>query len=309
MADGGLPTAAAAAVAAADGGADPRHDPDDVDPPPSCCAWGGHTAAEVGTSWLLPPLPLLAWRAALAAWVVGTLAWLAAADELDMVYFTNVNYTLLCGVLVATAAVTAYAVLVVRPPPHPSRRGGGGAAAAAAPPAVAAEAGGGGAKRADGAGPVWTATVLAFQVAASNALFLDVVYWALLFDTLSFSTTVVHLLNALVVGVDIALVSSMHLRWAYLLPSAAVALLWVFGFAWPWYAATGEWVYGFLDFREHSTAYTVGIYVGMTAWHLVAGALVVGLCRLREWAVYRRRRQRGGAGGRAPAAGEEAVFV
>jgi len=247
---------------------------------------------------------------ALAAWVVATLSWLAATDKLDMLFFTNVNYTVLCGVLVALAAVTAYAVLVVRPPP-PRRGGAAAPAAPAAPvapaaPAAAAEAGCGGVKCGD-AGPLWTATVLAFQVAASNALFLDVVYWALLFDTFSFATLVVHLLNALVVGVDVALVSSMHLRWAYLLPSAAVALLWVFGFAWPWYAGTEEWVYEFLDYRVHTTAYTVGVYVGMTAWHLAAGALVVGLCRLREWAVFRRRQQGGGRG--APATGELADSV
>lgn len=140
---------------------------------------------------------------------------------------------------------------------------------------------------------LWTVTVLGVQVVATNALFLDVVYWALLYDSFTFSGLVVHALNAAAVLADVAL-SAYHLRWAYLVPAAAAALLWVFGFAWPYYAASGSWVYGFLDFRDHSAGYMVAIYLGMTAWHFVAGALVVGLCRLRDWAAYRRRRRRGG---------------
>lgn len=228
--------------------------------PVTCCHWGGHTATEIGTSWLLPPLVLLVWRVGLAAWVLGTLSWLAASDRLDMVFFTNVNYSVLSAALFWLACATAFAVLVAkRPDQH----------------------------------VLWTITVLGVQVVASNALFLDVVYWALLYDTFTFAGLVVHAINAVAVLADVAL-SSYHLRWVYLIPSAAAALLWVFGFAWPYYAASGSWVYNFLDYRNHSAGYMVGIYFGMTAWHFVSGALVVGLCRLRDWAVYRRRRRQGG---------------
>ncbi|KAK1861314.1 hypothetical protein I4F81_003898 [Pyropia yezoensis] len=233
---------------------------DDDDLPVTCCHWGGHTATEIGTSWLLRPLVLLAWRVGLAAWVVGTLSWLAASDRLDMVFFTNVNYSVLSGALFWLACATTFSVLVAK---RPHRH------------------------------VLWTITVLGVQVVATNALFLDVVYWALLYDTLTFAGLVVHAINAVAVLADVAL-SSYHLRWVYLIPSAAAALLWVFGFAWPYYAASGTWVYNFLDYRTHSAGYMVGIYLGMTAWHLVAGALVVGLCRLRDWAVSRRRRRQEG---------------
>lgn len=233
---------------------------DDEGLPVTCCYWGGHTAAEIDTSWLLPPLVLLVWRVVLAAWVVGTLSWLAASDRLDMVFFTNVNYSVLSAALLWLACVTAFAVLVAK---RPHRH------------------------------VLWTVTVVGVQVVATNALFLDVVYWALLYDTFSFAGLVVHAINAVGVLTDVAL-SSYHLRWVYLIPSAAAALLWVFGFAWPYYAASGSWVYNFLDYRTRSAGSMVGVYLGMTAWHFVSGALVLGLCRLRDWAAYRRRRQQGG---------------
>lgn len=233
---------------------------DEDDLPVTCCQWGGHTDTEIGTSWLLPPLVLLVWRVGLAVWVVSTLSWLAASDRLDMVFFTNVNYSVLSGALFWLACATVFAVLVAK---RPHRH------------------------------VLWTITVLGVQVVATNALFLDVVYWALLHDTFTFSGLVVHAINAVAVLADVAL-SSYHLRWVYLIPSAAAALLWVFGFAWPYFAASGDWVYDFLDYRMHSAGYMVGIYLGITAWHLVAGTMVVGLCRLRDWAAYRRRRQSGG---------------
>ncbi|GAB0494343.1 hypothetical protein MMPV_005635 [Pyropia vietnamensis] len=223
---------------------------------------GGVVAASAeatGRPWRRVRNVLLVWRVGLAAWVVGTLSWLAASDRLDMVFFTSVNYSALSGVLFWLACATVFAVLVAK---RPHRH------------------------------VLWTITVVGVQVVATNALFLDVVYWALLYDTFTFSGLVVHAINAVAVLIDVAL-SSYHLRWAYLIPSAAVALLWVFGFAWPYFAASGNWVYDFLDYRNRSAGYMVGIYLGMTAWHLVAGSMVVGLCRLRDWAAYRRRRRSG----------------
>jgi hypothetical protein len=91
---------------------------------------------------------------------------------------------------------------------------------------------------------------IVWEIMLNSALFLDVVYWALLADrddveNPEFLNWMVHFGNFIVALIDFSInrisLVPMHFLFVYLYP-----LLYMI-FAWIWFAARGEWIYGFVN--------------------------------------------------------------
>lgn len=231
-----------------------------------CCSFfgpfrpvvGGHTIAECGLSSYLPIWLIFVYRLSAALFVWSTLIYYSVTGIYDYKFFTVLSYLLLGFTFVLTYAATLVCALL-----HKSRS-----------PTKAQY-------------PQW-ANILAnfavplLQIFATAALFLTVVFWALLYkkgEAVVFSSIAPHAVNALLVFVDIALAANMEFRLVY----SAFFLLYLIAylaFSWINFAVTGEWVYAFLDYRENTAGLMVAYYFGILFWGVLSGLIVFTFSRV-----------------------------
>jgi hypothetical protein len=90
------------------------------------------------------------------------------------------------------------------------------------------------------------------ELTTSSAVFLDIVYWALLYRDDGHGIGLLninhHGLNAVIALVDFTLTRQSWIPIHFLFEFLYV-LLYCF-FAWTWYAITGKWIYFILDWHE-----------------------------------------------------------
>lgn len=130
--------------------------------------------------------------------------------------------------------------------------------------------------------PLPSFAVPIFQLFASAGLFLDVVFWSILFDyndKVTFATLIQHVLNLGFVILDLILSCRMQFRLIYTLLCPAFTLVFL-AFAWVRYAITDDWVYNFLDYERKGVGIVILYYLGMLLWAAVASLLLFLLSRL-----------------------------
>lgn len=213
--------------------------------------FGGHTLKEVGTSRFFPTWLVLAWRAAFAIYMGTTLIVYLARDTYNFEF-----YSIWCHLGIAIAfSLSALASLLYLFKRAPHR---------------------------DSISFFASFVLLWVQVFATAALFLDVVYWALLFDSdTSPSLAVIsqHAINFGFVLLDLFLSLRMQFKLLYGLVFVVYTIAYVV-FAWIRFAITDDWVYGFLDYRRQSAAVTVAYYFGILAWAAVATIILILITRI-----------------------------
>lgn len=134
--------------------------------------------------------------------------------------------------------------------------------------------------------------VLLFQVFATAALFLDLVFWALLFDfdtKPDIATLAQHAFNLVFVLLDILLSVRMQFKLIY----GVVFILYTISFlvfAWIRFAITDDWMYNFLDYQRQAAGTTVAYYLGIFVWAAVAAIIVILLSRISRCACSKSRR-------------------
>lgn len=213
--------------------------------------FGGHSLREAATSTFFSTIYVLIWRAAFALVMSLTLiVYIVKGD------YTFQFYSIWChlGISIAfIASSIASAFYLFSKPP-----------------------------RSNNVSFLAHFAVLSFQVFATAALFLDIVFWAILFDfdtSPNFATQAQHAYNLLFVLLDIVLCARMQFKLIY----GAVFIVYTIAFlsfAWIRFAITDDWVYNFLDFRNQSTGTTVAYYFGVFAWAVVASVVMILLSRI-----------------------------
>lgn len=243
-------------------------EPDAAPAAPASCAafwgplrplFGGHSVAEAGGSAFVPTWLLMITRFASATFMFVTLVYYLV----DRRYFWRF-YSLWChfGLSISffTSAFASLRLLLT-------------------------------AKRADvhRASTFSGLVVFLFQIFASAALFLDVVYWSVLFKGgPHFDRIAQHAVNIILVLVDMCLALKMNFKLFYTFMFVVYTVIFVV-FAWIFFAVQDEWVYSFLDYEERGPGLTVAIYLGLILWGVVAGVLVFLLSRLNRLACVKNR--------------------
>lgn len=126
--------------------------------------------------------------------------------------------------------------------------------------------------------------ILFFQVFASAALFLDVVYWALLYspgDSVDLGNLSGHALNLVCVVLELVLSLRMNFKLMYTVAFIVYVIMYLV-FLWIRYAIVDNFVYDFLDYRDKSAGTVVLYYLGTTLWALVASIIMVLFSRLNR---------------------------
>lgn len=131
--------------------------------------------------------------------------------------------------------------------------------------------------------------VLLFQVFASAALFLDLVFWALLFDydtTPNLAQLAQHAFNLVFVLLDILLSARMQFKLMY----GVLFILYTIAFlifAWIRFAITDDWVYDFLNYQKQAAGTTIAYYLGIFVWAMAASIVMILLSRISRCACVR----------------------
>lgn len=213
--------------------------------------FGGHTLQEVATSAFFPPWLVLAWRAVFAIFMSTTLI----VYSIRGVY-TYQFYSIWChiGIAIAfTLNASASALYLFSQSP-----------------------------RRDNITFLAFFIFLWFQVFAIAALFLDVVFWTILFDfdgSPTFAQLSQHAVNLVFVLLDLLLSARMQFKLLY----GVVFIAYTIGyltFAWIRFAITDDWVYGFLDYTDQSAGLTVAYYFGVLLWAFVAAFIMILVSKL-----------------------------
>lgn len=229
----------------------------------SCCGFfwgpyrplfGGHAMFEASTSAILPTVAVFLYRATFSVFLLSTLVYFAAKGRYSFMFFSAwAHLGLALSFSLSTAVTFAF---LITPQKYDSLR-----------PSTLA-----------------SASILLFQVFASAAVFLDLVFWTLLFgydETPDFAILVQHAANLICVLLDILLSLRMQFKLIY---AATFVLFTIFYlcFMWVRYAINKQFVYDVLDYRLHSKGVTVGYYLGIIAWGVIASVLMVLLSRLNR---------------------------
>ena len=126
--------------------------------------------------------------------------------------------------------------------------------------------------------------VFFFQIFASAALFIDVVYWALLYEAgqgVDIVNVSIHAVNLGLVLIDMFIGLSMQFRlWNWLF--AVLYLLIYVAFMWINWAITKEWVYDIFDFERNGAGRVVAYYAGCIAWGIIAPFIMFLLSRVNR---------------------------
>lgn len=249
-------------------------DSDDEEPRSSSCAsfwgpfrplFGGHTLREAATSAIFPTILCLIWRFIFAIFLFATLITYTINDEYNFEF-----YSIWCHLGLSLAffgTSTASALYLFSKP-----------------------------SRTNNFSLFASFVIPFFQVFATAALFLDLVFWALLFDfdrTPRLSELTQHALNLVFVLLDIVLSLRMQFGVFY----SAVFIIYTIAyliFAWIRFAITDDWVYKFLNYQKQSAGITVAYYFGIFAWAVVASAIMISLSRLSRlpWVKSREKSRR-----------------
>lgn len=213
---------------------------------------GGHTLFEAATSSFAPTIFIAIARAIYATFMWVTFIVFAANGEYRMEFYSSWCHIGIALAFSLTSATSFYFIFRKE-------------------------------KERNGERSIFASLAVAvFQIFATCALFLDLVYWVLLFDK---STTPLlhqvaqHAVNAVFVVVDIFLSLRMQFKVFYGALFILFTVVYVI-FAWIRYAITKHWVYSFLDYRKQSAGITVAYYFGMLAWGIFAAMIIFLFSRL-----------------------------
>lgn len=212
---------------------------------------GGHSLAEVATSAFMPTVILCVLRAVFAIVLLTTVIYYLLTGEYEIFF-----YSIWChiGLGVAFALICSISIIHLVQPSSNTYR--------------------------DEPSFLATIAVIAFQIFATAALFLDVVFWALLFNSpVTFPQLMQHALNFLFVVIEMLLALRMQFKLVYGALFVFYTIIYV-GFAWIRFAVIAEFPYGFLDYRQQSNTTTVLYYVVMLLWGIFASILLLLLSRL-----------------------------
>lgn len=227
----------------------------------TCCAsfwgpfrpyFGGHPLYEATTSAYLPTFIVFLYRAVFATFLSATFIYFSVQKVYYMRFYSSWCHLGLAISLTFSAAITLVSLV-----------SGSNKAYSTKPSRLA------------------FISVLLFQTFASAALFLDIVYWVLIFDddVPNFSQTAQHALNLAFVLLDIVF----SMRMQFKLSHAAVFVIFTLsylGFMWIYYAVTDDFVYDFADYRNKGNGLTVAYYFGTIAWGVVAALIMFVISRL-----------------------------
>lgn len=212
---------------------------------------GGHSFAEAATSTYLPTAVLSLLRTAFAITLLTTVIYYLLTGDYSIVYFSIWCHI---GLGVAFALIGANSIIYLITPPTNTYRD---------EPSVFA-----------------SFAIIIFQVFATSALFLDVVFWALLFrGEVTFPALIQHALNFVFVIIEMLTSLSMQFKLVYSALFIFYTIIYL-GFAWIRYAVIAEFPYGFLDYREQTNGTTVLYYVVLLAWGALASIILILISRL-----------------------------
>lgn len=228
----------------------------------SCCGsfwgpfrprFGGHTLAEAGSSAILPTFVLLVTRLSSAVFMLATFIYFTVRGTYGMEFFSSWSHLgLSLSLALSTALSLSYMMTA----------------------------------RTSGSGEIKFSRlaffgVLMFQIFSSAALFLDPVYWILVFEggTPKFHQLAQHAVNLGLVVLDIVLSMHMDFRLMYVWIFVGYAVIYL-GFAWVYFAITDEFTYTFLDHRNKAAGLVVAYYLGVVAWGVVAALIILVLSRI-----------------------------
>lgn len=212
---------------------------------------GGHSLAEVATSAYMPTTILCVLRAAFAIFLLTTVIYYLLTGDYTIIY-----YSVWChiGLGVAFALICAISIIHLVQPPSNTYR--------------------------DEPSSLATIAVITFQIFATAALFLDVVFWGLLFDgSVTFPNLIQHALNILFIVIEMLVALRMQFKLVYCALFIFYTIIYV-GFAWIRFAVIAEFPYGFLDYRDQSNSTTVLFYVIILLWGILASTLLLLFSRL-----------------------------
>eukprot|EP00177_Eucheuma_denticulatum_P008326 GFKZ01015150.1.p1 GENE.GFKZ01015150.1~~GFKZ01015150.1.p1 ORF type:complete len:276 (-),score=25.00 GFKZ01015150.1:370-1197(-) len=227
---------------------------------PGCCLmfWGpfrpllrAHTVAEAATSVIFPTVLVAIWRATFAIFLGATFTYFMIKREADLLFYSSWCHLGLAIAFLFTSLVSFHHWLA--PHTHPHRPS-----------------------------PLAFVVIAFFQVFATAALFLDVVYFALLFDfsePLDFSQATQHVVNLGLVLFDMLLCLRMDFRLLYILFFVAYTAIYLL-FAWIQFWVNGIFPYSFLDHRTRGPGVIAGTYFGILAWSIIAAVLMLLVSRL-----------------------------
>lgn len=220
---------------------------------------GGHTLGEAATSSILPHFIVVLYRTLFTIFLGSTFVYYFLRGQLDMKFFTNWSHL---GLSITFAFLTALSLLYLcmqrdthSSSPQSSMLG--------------------------------TVGVILLQVFGSTALFLDVVYWGLLYDSekdqLDLRNLTGHAFNLVCVLLEMMLSLRVNFKLFYIL----FVLLYVvsfLAFMWIRYAVgvPKEFVYGIYDYRDKPPTRVAVYYTGSVAWALVSGFVILLLSRLNR---------------------------
>lgn len=224
--------------------------------------FGGHTLEQVATSYAVPALIVSMWRLAFATFLGVTLVSYLVDHTYAMHFYSAWCHLGLALAFAATGLCSAVFVI--------DRR-----------------------TRAPRMSVAASCATAFFQVFATSALFLDVVYWAILFDYRArptFAQLAQHAFNLAFVAVDLLLTLRVDFRVPYAAFFVAYTLAYL-GFAWIRFAVTEDWVYDFLDYRTKKAGIVVAYYFGILAWALLAAAVLLLISRIGRCVSPRRKTQ------------------
>lgn len=229
---------------------------------PGCCLmfWGpfrpvlgGHTIAEAASSVVFPTILVALWRVAFGIFLVATFAYFMFTEDADLLFYSSWCHL---GLGIAFLLTSFVSFLHWLAPQIQSTR-----------PSLLA-----------------FAVIAFFQIFASAALFLDVVYFALIFDfsePLNFSQATQHLVNLGLVLLDVLLCLRMDFRLIYISFFVAYTAIYLL-FAWIQFWVDGFFPYSFLDYRTRDPGIVVGTYLGVFAWAIISALAVFIVSRLNR---------------------------
>lgn len=233
----------------------------------SCCYrfWGpfhpicgGHTIEEIATSLLLPTPLVLVYRLVFTIFLLTNLVYFLITKEYSLMHFTVWGLAGLCISFALLSATTLTYLLT----PTPKKL-----------------------QQCNASSPIAFVSIAFFQVFASAALFIDVFYWALLYDAktdvLDLPTITSHATNFAFVFLEMLLSLNMNFKLIYMFFLPCVLIVYV-AFMWIRYAITQNFPYEVFEFDNKQVGEVVLYYVGTLLWSFIAGFVILLLSRVNR---------------------------
>lgn len=225
--------------------------------------FGGHPLSEAATSSYLPTPIVLIYRATFTVFLMSTLLYYLIIGTYSIVYFTIWSHV---GLSISFALLTAISLTYILTPPSSLQYQQTTSTSTRH--------------------KLSFISILLFQVFASAALFLDVVYWSLLYDAndgepLELSELTSHAINLIFVLLEIILSMRMNFKLFYILMLVVYVAIYL-GFMWIRYAITNDFSYDIYDPRGKHISAVVLYYVGSFLWTIIAGFIMFVVSRLNR---------------------------